>query len=47
MADKSKNKELRIVQDPDDRRKLDERWLKVAQEAKKNQEYEDPECNSL
>lgn len=47
MADKTKNKELRVVQDPDDRRKLDERWLKVAQEARKNQGYEDPECNYL
>lgn len=44
MATKTNDKELRVVQDLEERRKLDERWLKVVQEARKNQGYEDPEC---
>ena len=42
--DKGKNKELRVEQDPEERKKLDEKWAKLTAEVKKKHpNYEEPD----
>lgn len=43
-SDKTKNKELRVEQDPEERKKLDEKWAKLTAEVKKKHAtFEEPD----
>ena len=44
--DKTKNKELRVEQDPEERKRLDEKWAKLTAEVKKKHpEFIEPDSN--
>lgn len=44
LAQESKNKELRIAQDPEERKRLDGKWAKLSADVKKKHpEYQEPD----
>lgn len=47
-GDKGKNKELMVEQDPEERKRLDDKWARLTAEVKKkNPQFEEPDSKSL